>query len=83
MQLSIEQRNGVTVHVRDRGRGMSGDEARRAGDPFFTTKAPGGGLGLFLARAFAEQMGGSLRLDSSPGQGTSVVLDLPERVAGR
>jgi two-component system, sensor histidine kinase RegB len=79
--LAIEQGDGVRVQVRDRGRGMSAEEAQRAGDPFFTTKAPGGGLGLglFLARAFADQMGGSLQWNSRPGEGTSVVLDLPDR----
>jgi two-component system, sensor histidine kinase RegB len=79
--LAIEQGDGVRVQVRDRGRGMSAEEAQRAGDPFFTTKAPGGGLGLglFLARAFADQMGGSLQWNSRPGEGTLVVLDLPDR----
>jgi two-component system, sensor histidine kinase RegB len=82
--LAIDQRDGVRVEVRDRGRGMSRDEAQRAGEPFFTTKAPGGGLGLglFLARAFTDQMGGSLRWSSTPGEGTSVVLDLPDRARG-
>ena len=83
--LAIDQRDGVRVQVHDRGRGMSRDEAQRAGEPFFTTKAPGGGLGLglFLARAFADQMGGSLQLSSTPGEGTSVVLDVPDRAAPR
>jgi two-component system sensor histidine kinase RegB len=83
--LAIDQGDGVRVQVRDRGRGMSLDEAQRAGEPFFTTKAPGGGLGLglFLARAFTDQMGGSLQWSSTPGEGTSVVLDLPDRARPR
>ena len=79
--LRVDQGVGVRVEVIDRGRGMSAEEAQRAGEPFFTTKPPGAGLGLglFLARSFADQMGGTLRLRSNPGQGTSVVLDLPAR----
>ncbi len=77
--LRVEQTAGLRMEVIDRGRGMSADEAGRAGEPFFTTKAPGSGLGLglFLARGFADQMGGTLQWKSTPGQGTSVVLDLP------
>ncbi len=65
--------------VGDRGLGMSDDELARIGEPFFTTKPPGAGLGLgvFLARAFADRLGGHLSFTSQPGQGTTVVLDLP------
>jgi two-component system sensor histidine kinase RegB len=77
--LRVDQQPALRVEVTDRGRGMTPDESARAGDPFFTTKAPGAGLGLglFLARAFADQMGGSLQWRSTPGQGTSVILELP------
>jgi two-component system sensor histidine kinase RegB len=58
---------------------MSAEETARIGEPFFTTKAPGAGLGLglFLARAFADQIGGSLRVASVPSRGTAVVLEIP------
>jgi two-component system sensor histidine kinase RegB len=67
----------VRFVVHDQGRGMSEDTLRRAGEPFYTTKEPGHGrgLGLFLARAFAERCGGSLCLRS--GQGTTAILELP------
>ena len=70
---------GLQVDVVDRGRGMSAQEVAHAGEPFFTTKAPGAGLGLglFLARAFASQVGGSLQWRSSAGTGTTVTLSLP------
>lgn len=79
VHLRVDQRPTLRVEVTDQGRGMAPDESARAGDPFFTTKAPGAGLGLglFLARAFADQMGGSLEWRSAVGEGTSVVLDLP------
>jgi len=79
--LRIEQDDHVRMEVTDRGRGMSAEESARAGEPFYTTKGPGAGLGLglYLARGFAEQMGGTLTWQSTPNQGTSVVLDLPVR----
>jgi two-component system sensor histidine kinase RegB len=79
--MRLEQRNGLRVEVIDHGRGMNELEVTRAGEPFFSTKAAGGGLGmgLFLVRAFADQMGGTMRLQSTPGAGTSVVLELPAR----
>jgi two-component system sensor histidine kinase RegB len=71
---------GWRIRIRDQGTGMAEEVLARAGEPFFTTKAPGAGmgLGLFLARAFAEQLGGTLTLASSPGQGTTVELAWPE-----
>jgi two-component system, sensor histidine kinase RegB len=68
------------IRVEDKGRGMSPDVLARAGEPFFTTKGTGEGmgLGLFLARTFAEQLGGGLSLMSTQGEGTSVELRWPE-----
>ena len=59
-----------SIAVRDHGAGMSQDVLSRAGEPFFTTKEPGEGmgLGLFLARVVAERAGGQLDLESHPGQ---------------
>ena len=49
------------------------------GEPFFTTKGPGEGmgLGLFLTRALAEQLGGEFHIASRPGSGTEAWIDLP------
>ncbi len=81
VSLRVEQGDSVRLEVVDHGRGMSADQVARAGEPFFTTKAPGAGLGLglFLVRAFADQMGGTLRVQSALGHGTTVVLELPAR----
>ena len=69
--------DAVRLIVKDEGRGMPADVLSRAGEPFFTTKEPGRGLGLglFLARLFAERIGGSLTLHSD--HGTTAILDLP------
>ncbi len=68
---------GVRISVRDRGVGMAPEVLARAGEPFFTTKEPGQGLGLglFLTRVFAERSGGSLSIHAD--EGTTVMLDLP------
>lgn len=69
----------MCITVQDSGVGMPAAVLSRAGEPFFTTKDPGRGLGLglFLTRAFAESQGGALALESSEGRGTLAVLKLP------
>jgi two-component system, sensor histidine kinase RegB len=72
----------VSFTVRDRGHGMTADVLSRAGEPFFTTKPPGHGLGLglFLARTLAEQLGGRFSIESSPSRGTAARMVLPLEV---
>ncbi len=69
----------VRATVRDRGPGMSPQILARVGEPFFTTKGPGDGmgLGLFLTRALAEQLGGEFHIASRPGHGTEATIELP------
>jgi two-component system sensor histidine kinase RegB len=75
----------LEVSVRDRGAGMPSEVMARIGEPFFTTKAPGRGmgLGLFLARAVVEGVGGTLQIDSTAGEGTEVRIALPCDVSPR
>jgi len=69
----------VRFTISDSGSGMSPETMNRLGEPFFTTKDPGKGLGLgiFLARVFTERLGGNLVYDSDPGRGTKAILELP------
>jgi two-component system sensor histidine kinase RegB len=78
IRLSRE-REVMCIAVQDSGPGMPATVLARAGEPFFTTKEPGRGLGLglFLTRAFAESQGGALSLESVEGRGTLAVLKLP------
>ncbi|MBX3207024.1 MAG: HAMP domain-containing histidine kinase [Labilithrix sp.] len=75
----------VRLIVQDDGVGITEGALARIGEPFFTTKPPGEGmgLGLFLARTFAERWGGSFEITSREGTGTTVTLELPRVEDGR
>jgi len=66
----------VIAEVCDNGPGISAEDMGRVFKPFFTTKAKGLGLGLPLVRRVVERLGGKVKLESSPGKGTSVCLYL-------
>jgi two-component system sensor histidine kinase RegB len=77
--LVREQGQEAQIAVEDGGSGMPASVLQRIGEPFFTTKQPGRGMGLgvFLVRAFVESQGGELRIESKPGLGTSARISLP------
>ncbi|MGI4942751.1 MAG: ATP-binding protein, partial [Janthinobacterium lividum] len=73
----------VRLEVMDSGPGMDGDTLAHAAEPFFSTKprGRGTGLGLSVARGFAEQSGGMMAIRSAPGEGTTVQIWLPAIIA--
>lgn len=80
VQVTVtRQQNRLCVAVVDQGVGMPADVLARVGEPFYTTKSPGQGmgLGLFLARAVIEGVGGSLEYQSRQGVGTTAQIELP------
>jgi two-component system sensor histidine kinase RegB len=80
VSLRFAQRGDlVRIEVRDHGAEMSAEVRRRVGEPFYTTKEPGRGLGLglFLTRTLAERSGGTLQFDTSDG--TTAILEIPGR----
>lgn len=84
VELAFRVADGeVRVQVVDHGDGIPPEILARVGEPFFTTKMPGEGmgLGLFLTRALAEQLGGALDLETQPGKGTTARLRLPAALA--
>jgi signal transduction histidine kinase len=73
----------VRIVVADDGTGMSKAELDRAFDDFYTTKAGGTGLGLTIVRRLIQDLGGRLRVETEPGVGTRVTIELPLRVIHR
>ena len=67
----------VRVTVADAGRGMSVDEARRIFEDFYTTKEGGTGLGLSIVRRLLMDLNGTIDVDTAPGKGTRIVIDIP------
>jgi len=66
--------------INDSGPGMTPEILNRVSEPFFTTKQPGKGmgLGLFLAENVIGRLGGEIKIESTPGEGTQVVVRIPE-----
>lgn len=73
----------LVAEVSDRGCGMPDAVLQRVGEPFFSTKEPGQGMGLgvFLARSVIERLGGSLQFHSQTGEGTTATMELPLKAA--
>ncbi len=67
----------MTLEIHDQGPGLTPEAAARAGSAFFTTKQEGRGLGLFLANATLERLGGSVRLSNREGGGATTQVTLP------
>ncbi len=74
---SLGERAGVEIDVEDTGCGMTPEAARRATDPFFTEKDGGTGLGLAVVDRIIGSHGGTVRIESEPGEGTAVRMWIP------
>ncbi len=67
----------IRVTVADTGTGMDPEALRRIFEPYFSTKATGTGLGLTIAKRNVELNGGRIQVESAPGKGTKVMIELP------
>jgi two-component system sensor histidine kinase RegB len=80
VNLKAERRDSrLVLRVEDEGPALTDEVLSRLGEPFFTTRPTGQGLGLgvFLARTLADQLGGSLRYERGATRGTVALLELP------
>ncbi|NRF92432.1 PAS domain S-box protein [Paenibacillus frigoriresistens] len=79
IQISFRDRlnQGLVICVEDQGVGISDDRLSQLGEPFFTTKANGTGLGLMVCKRIIEGHGGKLSIQSIINHGTTVEIELP------
>ena len=77
----VTRRDGdqIEIRIRDNGMGMPEDVIEKIFNPFFTTKPTdqGTGLGLAISADIVRRHGGSIRVESEPGEGTDMIIDLP------
>jgi len=74
--LTADQRR-VSISIADEGGGMPEETLKRLGEPFYTTKEKGTGLGLMVSFKIVENHGGTIQVDSEPNRGTRFTITLP------
>lgn len=67
----------IALTIKDQGTGISPERLQNLGEPFYTTKEKGTGLGLMICYKIVELHKGTLSIDSEPGNGTSVTMFFP------
>lgn len=72
-----KQHETISVYITDEGIGMDQETLKRIGDPFFTVKENGTGLGIMVSQRIIETHQGLMELDSQPNVGTTVKILLP------
>jgi two-component system sensor histidine kinase HydH len=80
LQVSVQEGNRpgtVEIQVRDTGCGIAEETLERVMDPYFTTKPEGTGLGLAMVYKIIDEHGGTIKIASKEGQGTTVSIVLP------
>ena len=78
-----EDDGAYTIQFADTGRGMSPDELSRLFTPFSTAFDDGTGLGMAIVRRIVEDHGGTIGIESRPGEGTAVTIHLPRDARAR
>jgi len=69
---------GGEIRFEDNGEGIDPETLKKVFNPFFTTKEKGSGLGLPIVKSIIETHQGAIKIDSAPGEGTTVTISLPE-----
>ncbi|WP_179136020.1 substrate-binding domain-containing protein [Paenibacillus sp. 32352] len=76
VDVALGNANALRVQVKDEGHGISSEIIQKVGEPFFTTKEKGTGLGLMISHRIVEAHGGTMNIGSS-SEGTVVEIMLP------
>lgn len=77
LSFGLTPEAALELRVTDTGKGMDPAALAKVGTPFFTQREGGTGLGVALARQVAEQHGGALTYESTPGTGTTATIRIP------
>jgi two-component system, NtrC family, sensor histidine kinase HydH len=75
-----EEKGRYNIEIKDTGSGISEENMKKIFNPFFTTKQKGSGLGLPIVRKIIEGHGGQIDIESTEGNGTSVMIRLLKRL---
>jgi signal transduction histidine kinase len=73
--------NNVQISIQDSGVGISKEKLNKLGEPFFTTKKNGNGLGLMVSFKIIESHNGKVFVESEPNKGTTFNILLPAKIA--
>ena len=79
LSISSPDNKTVSIKISDSGIGMSPESLSRIFEPFYTTKENGTGLGLLITQKIIQDHGGSLKLTSKTGKGTTAEVQLPTK----
>ena len=72
------KRKGIDIHIIDTGIGMTNEQIKRLGEPYYSTKGvEGTGLGMMAVYRIIDSMKGSIRVKSKPGEGTAFTIYFP------
>ena len=76
---TLRKEDGVEIRIRDNGTGMPPEVVEKMFNPFFTTKPTdqGTGLGLAISNDIVRRHGGAIRVETEPGEGTTMIVALP------
>jgi two-component system NtrC family sensor kinase len=78
-----ESAEDARIRVSDSGKGMPAEAVDKIFEPFYTTKGKGTGLGLAIVFNIVQKHNGRIKVESSPGKGTTFEITLPKRATGK
>ena len=79
LQITQSYADGmIHIDIQDDGKGMTKEQIDRLGEPYFTTKEKGTGLGMMVSYSIIKGMNGIIHVKSQPGVGTCLTIKLPE-----
>jgi two-component system, sporulation sensor kinase B len=76
---AIKYRGTIQISIRDKGVGLSQKQIKQLGQPYYSTKTKGTGLGLMISFDILKKMNGKYKITSKVNEGTNILLQFPEK----